>query len=260
MAQVNPVVVPSAQTPQPHAEQKIDAPQLIGGKYKNMDEVVVANERAYQDTNEKINKLTQVLELALAPQPQPNYRQPDYGYSGVPVGQQSQGGQPASYADPYGRGEVIDPTAFITNPGKFLQERDDKLTGRIIQQVSGVVQEVVSNAMIVGDFKARHQDMIQHEPLVRSFMERMDQRIPLAKRLEDAATQTKQYLQTIRGSVNAAPSGGEHVEAPTTGAIGGGGGAAAVVADDGSEADLASYIQERNNDFAARFGINQKGE
>src|SRR3990167_7741333 len=139
-----------------------DTPQavpekLIGGKYKTIDEAVIASDRGYHEVNEKLSKIVGVLEAAMQPQ------QPQYGYQGVPVGQQPQ----QQYADPYGRGQpvdTIDPTAFITNPGKFLKERDDKLTGDIIRQVSGVVQEVVTNAMAVGDFKSRHPEMIQHDP------------------------------------------------------------------------------------------------
>ena len=233
--------------------------KLIGGKYKTIDEAVLAADQGYHQVNERISKLTQVLEMALAPQQQ---QQSNYGYQGVPVGQSPQGGGYANNGyDPYGRGpqgaELIDPTAFITNPGKFLKERDDRLTNEIINRVSGVVQDVVGNMAIVNDFKARHADLVVHEPLVKAFMDRQDQRLPLATRLEEAAKATKLYLQKYAGgNGGGAPQGNAIVEGPTGNQVGGQspqGGNNQPAPE--SEADLVSYISERNADFAAKFGM-----
>lgn len=250
---------PAGQSPQSDSGQPTQTPdKLIGGKYKTIDEAVLAADQGYHQVNERLSKLTQVLEMALAPQP-------NYGYSGVPVGEAPSGGGYGGNKgyDAYGRGpqgaELIDPTAFITNPGKFLKERDDRLTNEIINRVSGVVQDVVGNMSVVNDFKSRHQDLLVHEPLVKSFMDRQDQRLPLATRLENAAKETKLYLQKYAsGNGNGAPQGNAIVESPTNNYVGGSQqpiGNPNQPTSSESEADLVNYISERNADFAAKFGM-----
>ena len=243
-------------TPNPNAA----APVLIAGKYKSVDEAIVASEQGFHKVSEQLAGLTRVLEGALAPQPQAPQGQ-GYGYQGVPIGYQPQGGYGAPM-DPYGRApqvDQIDPAAFITNPGKVLQERDERLATRIIGQVADTVRDTVTNALAVADFKINHPEMKKHEMIVQSYLAHTDQRKPMRQRLEDAATLTSNYLKAngmVGGGSNdgsQAPTGNAIVEAPN------GNPQPAFQASQGDpvseEADFAAYIRERNNDFAAKFGI-----
>ena len=255
-------IPPSGQAPQndnttlnPNAA----APVLIAGKYKSVDEAIVASEQGFHKVSEQLAGLTRVLEGALAPQAQPPG---NYGYQGVPIGYQPQGGYGAAN-DPYGRApqvDQIDPAAFITNPGKVLQERDERLATRIIGQVADTVRDTVTNALAVADFKINHPEMKKHEMIVQSYLAHTDQRKPMRQRLEDAATLTSNYLKAngmVGGGSNDGsqpPSGSAVVEAPNGNpqpAFQASQGAGAV----SEEAEFADYIRERNNDFAAKFGI-----
>ena len=259
-------IPPSSQAPQGDSgstTQTQQQPALIAGKYKSVDEAIVASEQGFHKVSEQLAGLTRVLEGALAPQAQApqNGAYPAYGYQGVPIGYQPQGGYGAPM-DPYGRApqvDQIDPAAFITNPGKVLQERDERLATRIIGQVADTVRDTVTNALAVADFKINHPEMKKHEMIVQSYLAHTDQRKPMRQRLEDAATLTSNYLKA-NGMVGGngdqgsqAPTGNAIVEAPN------GNPQPAFQAQQGApvseEADFADYIRERNNDFAAKFGI-----
>ena len=266
-------IPPSSQAPQSDSgssnanpNQPQSAP-LIAGKYKSVDDAIVASEQGFHKVSEQLAGLTRVLEGALAA-PTATQVVPQYGYSGVPIGYQPQGGY-GTPMDPYGRApqvDQIDPAAFITNPGRFLQERDEKLANRIIGQVADTVRDTVSNALAVADFKISHPEMKKHEMIVQSFLGQTDARKSMRQRLEDAAQATSNYLKAngLSGNANGngsgndsqAPNGGSYVEppsgAPTTPFQGQAATAGVPLSD---EAELADYIRDRNADFAAKFGI-----
>ena len=229
-----------------------DNQPLIAGKFKSIDDMGKAFDAGYHDISEKVSQLTRLVEVIA------DNRQQPPAYQGVPVGYNNQ------RFDGYGRGPVpdeIDPKEFILNPGQVLKQREDNLRREMAQQVASVVQDVVGNMMAVSDFKARHPELVPHEPLVQAFMQRTNPRDPLVKRLEDAGKQAMDYLAKAGvsrpNSGNNAPSGNNYVEPPAQGNQqqnfqAPAGNANALSTD---EADLAAYITERNNDFAAKFGI-----
>ena len=224
---------------------------LIAGKFKSIDDMGQAFDSGFHDLTEKIGQLTRLVEVVVDNRSQPGY---------VPVGQ-SGGGRYDGYNRQPAPQDEIDPQQFILNPGQVLRQREDNLRREMAQQVATVVQDVVGNMIAVTDFKSRHPELVQHEPLVQSFMRNTNPRDPLAKRLEDAGKQTTDYLarsgigrQQQGGS--AAPNGSTYIEAPNRNAappaanLGN-----QVPAQSSDEAELAAYINERNNDFAAKFGI-----
>ncbi|HEY7416109.1 MAG TPA: hypothetical protein VH593_13025 [Ktedonobacteraceae bacterium] len=239
--------------------------RLIAGKYETLEDAVENGifglENAYHKTREDIAKLTRVVELAVGGGNNPPPIDPRGGYA--PVGTAGRG----SYGDQYGRGQPqpddVDPTKFLVNPGEVLRERD----ARLLQRVAGVVENVVGNAMVVAEFKRQNPDLAPHERIVSAFMRETDQTKPYADRLSDAAKMTKEYLVALRaaggGNQNPSPTGGNYVESPR-GA--GPGGAPPIVPGGGSvphqvdpdEQELIDYINERNTDISARFGIKTK--
>lgn len=227
--------------------------KLIAGKFKSIDDMGAAIDSGYHDLSEKVGQLTRLVEVLA------DNRQQQAPYQGVPVGR-------GGYRDDgYGRGpapDEIDPKEFILNPGQVLKQREDNLRREMTQQVASVVQDVVGNMMAVNDFKTRHPELIPHEPLVQSFMSRTNPRDPLSKRLEDAGKQTADYLarsglgRNPNAGANNAPNGANYIEAPARGQgqqqVPNSGNPQGPASD---EAELAQYITERNNDFAAKFGI-----
>lgn len=238
--------------------------RLIAGKYENLEDAVENGifglEKAFHQTREDLAKVTRTLELALSGGPG-NQGDP----RAVPVGTAGGGYQ---RGDQYGRGRTqqqmeedrIDPTQWLTNPEAILQQRDEKM----LRRVAGVVENVVSNAMVVGDFKRQNPDLVPHERIVRAFMNETDATKPYADRLTDAAGLTRKYLTELRaangGNQNPAPGGNNFTEFPRGGAGPQGGGPTVPggvppqqLAED--EKELMDYIQERNADISARFGI-----
>ena len=234
---------------------------LIAGKYKSVEDAIKANEAGYHDMSEKVGRLTQVLEQVLIGTN--DQRQPG-GYSQVPVGRSGYG--PQSYtngADPYNRNpqqdpDYIDPVAFVTNPQEVLARRDQRMRQDIMNGVANVIQDTFGNMNAVNDFKRDNPELVKHEPLVRAMMDRTNPRDPVAKRLADAAIATRAYLKGLGHDLGSqAPQGTNYVEGPNAGFQQQAPNAnqPQQPAGDGTEADLSSYILERNNDYAAKFGI-----
>lgn len=230
-------------------------PQLIAGKFKSLDDMGHAMDSGYHDLSEKIGQLTRLVEVVVDSRNQP----PPY-QGGVPVGYNNNRGY-----DAYGRGappqDEIDPKEFILNPGQVLKQREDNLRREMAQQVANVVQDVVGNMLVVTNFKQKHPELVPHEPLVQAFMNQTNPRDSLANRLEDAGKKAMDYLakagvgrNTQQG--NGAPNGNQYVEPPARGATppaANSGNQPPAASND--EAELAQYINERNQDFAAKFGI-----
>lgn len=132
----------------------------------------------------------------------------------------------------------------------------------MLQKVAGVVENVVTNAMVVSEFKRQNPDLVPHERIVRAFMNETDPSKGYSDRLNDAAQMTKRYLAEVRGNQgnnNPPPSGGNFVESPR--GAGGPGGQVPFNSMtppgsvDEEEKELMEYISERNKDISARFGI-----
>lgn len=228
----------------------------IAGKFETLEEAVeqgyVGLERGFHEVTTTVNRLTKLIETAMTPP-----AGDDPAYRAAPVGR----GGPA-HVDPYGRGQQedeIDPKDFIMNPGAVLKQREE----RLLNLVGRVVSSAVSQAQIVNDFKAQNPDLLKHERLVQGFMSQLDQRLPLAERLAEAAKSTRAYLAQMKaeftGQPARVPSGSEYVE-PARGGEGQGGqppiGTAPVV--DEGEKDLVDYINERNQLYSSHFGSPSK--
>lgn len=239
--------------------------RLFAGKYETIEDAVEQGifgmEKAFHQTREDLGRVVRAVEHIVGGgnnQGAPPI-DPRGGYA--PVGSGARQGY-----DAYGRGQpqydpdAIDPTQFIVNPGQVLAQREAKM----LQRVAGVVENVVSNAMIVTEFKRANPDLVPHERVVRAFMNETDQTKNYGDRLSDAARMAREYLTNVRaaggGNANPAPSGGNFVEGPRGG--GGPAGSPATIPGqqapgyvDEEEKELAEYISERNKDIAARFGI-----
>ena len=237
--------------------------RLIAGKYETLEDAVENGifglENAYHKTREDIAKLTRVIEIAVGGGNQNPPVDPRGGYAPVgTAGSQNYGA--------YGRGQPqpddVDPQRFLLNPGEVLRERET----RMMRSMASVVENVVGNAMIVADFKRQNPDLAPHERIVSAFMRETDQTKDYASRLADAARMTKEYLVSVRaasgGNQNPPPSGGNFVETPRGGGPGynptpvPGGGPPQQVSEE--EQELMDYINERNADISARFGIKTK--
>lgn len=207
--------------PSGNVDPNQNQPKLIAGKYKNIDEAIEATVSGYHDLSEKVANTNRLLEAAMTnPQPNngPNYgQQSGYGNGngngGMPIGY----GAPPSYGS-YGRApdpDYIDPAAFITDPNAHLKQRDEKM----MQRVSGVVGQIVNNAMVVNEWKSQNRDMVPHERIVKVYMdESANSGKPLAQRLDEAGQRTREYLAKIKGGngSGAAPTGNDYVESPSS--------------------------------------------
>ena len=162
--------------------------------------------------------------------------------------------------DPYQRmgrqvdDSEVDPTKFLLNPGKFLQERDDKLARNIV----GQVVDLVGNMNAVNQFKADNPDLIKHEKIVQAYMRDQDSSKPISERLKGAGTAARDYLKSLKvdlnaGNDNRAPRGKDYVEPPA----GGGRQIPIPSADDDAEGEkaLLKSLADRNKDMADHFGV-----
>ena len=205
MAQANNTGTPDAGQPQSDAGNNQNQPKKYAGKYNSLEEAVELGygglERGFQELNEKFGNMTRLLEAAVAPQePVPQVGGTSYSQPGY---------------DPYGRGTpntaqnyTVD---FLTNPAAHLDARENALLNKVV----GVVQNTVTNAMAVADFKLRNADLVKHEPLIRTFMAQTDARKSITERLEEAGKAARAYIsQNFQQPVNSPPSGGNYVEIP----------------------------------------------
>ena len=171
----------------------------IGGKFDTVEDAVESMlgsyEKNYHETREELGAVKQLLERALTPIGQP------------PAGDRGYGGGYGGYDDPYNRGrgapnaeDEIDPTEFLSTPGRVLQRREAKLLEQIRKQNEQIVANTVGNAAVVLRFQMKNADLDEHEELVQSFMARTNPRDPLAKRLNEAGKNARAYLGKIRGN------------------------------------------------------------
>lgn len=244
MAEENKTQVPLAAAP---GNEGGTPQKLYAGKYKTLEDAVELGygglQQGFNDLSEKVGNLTRLLEVAVAPQ------------EAVPQVQQG-GPQGYSQPDPYGRNLPPQPNAadFIMNPYAILEQRDNAL----MNKMAGIVTNTVTNAMAVADFKLRNPDLVKHEPLVRTFMNNTDPRKPVNERLEDAAKAARAYIsQNFQQPTNAAPAGGNYVEAPRGSAVPFVPGSSPAPAPDtaSDEQALVDYLAERNAIKAQNMGV-----
>jgi hypothetical protein len=236
----------------------------IGGKFDTVEDAVESMlgsyEKNYHETREELGAVKQLLERALTPIGQP----------------QDRGG----YDDPYNRGrgapnaeDEIDPTEFLSTPGRVLQRREAKLLDQIRKQNEQIVANTVGNAAVVLRFQMKNQDLDEHEELVQSFMARTNPRDPLAKRLNEAGKNARIYLQKIRGKQGSngdegdegdagrPATGEEFIEGAANGRQGAGRQRPANEDDDAAGAvplsaqdqEFADYLKERRSFRTSRF-------
>ena len=227
----------------PAAEQGTEGgKKKIAGKFDTIEQVVeegyVGLEKGFHSLSETVSKLTKVMEAALS--------------APTPIG------SPGDNRDPYGRDQRkvadddIDPAKFLINPGEVLRARDEKLAKTIISSVV----DLVGNMNAVNQFKADNQDLAKHERIVQAFMNDTDKRLSTAERLSAAGKAAREYLKGLKVDLNAgnptrAPTGDDYVENPSLGRTPSP--AALKAQEDEGEAELVSYINERNKDMASHF-------
>jgi hypothetical protein len=116
--------------------------------------------------------------------------------------------------------------------------------------------------MAVGDFKRQNPDLVKHERIVNAFMAETDQSKPWAERLDDAAKETRRYLASLTSGQGSPPPGGAHyVEPPSGGSVPMtpvAPGATPPGTQNAEETELMEYIKERQEDWAAKFGMKTK--
>lgn len=239
-----PETTASATQPQPGSGTAEGVKRKIAGKFDSLEEAVeqgyVGLEKKVTENNEKLGQVMKLLEDALsAPDPA--------RASSVAVGTAGGG----ETRDPYGRGEPefkIDPAQFLADPGKVIRQVEDRAYGRAMRSTA----DLVANAMVVQEFRGRNQDLLPHEALVASFMQRTDPKRSLAERLEDAAKETRTYLGKLKAewTGNArTPSETEYVESPS------GTRAPFKTEEPENEESLHDYVKNRHAERAAHFGI-----
>ena|SRR3990167_2085355 len=233
----------TASATQPQPGSGTEGKRKIAGKFDSLEEAVeqgyVGLEKKVTENNEKLGQVMKLLEDALsAPDPA--------RAAAVPVG--TAGGDETR--DLYSRGEdfKIDPAQFLADPSKVIRQVEDRAYGRAMRSTA----DLVANAMVVQEFRGRNQDLIPHEALVASFMQRTDPNKSLSERLENAAKETRTYLGKLKAewTGNArTPSDTEYVESP-------GGERPARQVDEGEKDEsLADYVKDRHMARAAHFGI-----
>lgn len=210
--------------------------KLIAGKFKTVEEAVEVGyqglEKGFHELSQTVGGLVKILEAATS----------------VPV--LTAGGN-----DGYNRGasssDDIDPAAFITNPSAHLKQRDAKL----LNDVRGVITDVVGNMLAVSDFKSQNPDLLKHERIVQAFMKDQNPNLPVSERLANAGKEARTYIASLTGKASAGnniPKGSSFVEGPS------GGNPRSVISDnqpaDEGEEELLAYVSERNADMNSHFG------
>src|SRR3990167_841486 len=238
-----PETTASASQPQPGSGT--ESKRKIAGKFDSLEEAVeqgyVGLEKKVTENNEKLSAVMKLLEDAIAAPASVSERT-------VPVGQR--GGDDI---DPYSRDIhsddfKIDPAQFLANPGKLIKQMEDRAYGRAMKASA----DLVANAMVVQEFRSQNRDLIPHETVVASYMQKTDPRKPLNERLESAAKETRAYLGKLKAEWTGdarTPSYTEYVESP-------GGERPARQVDEGEkEESLADYVKDRHIARSAHFGI-----
>ena len=234
--------------PDPQNAAPAGAKRKIAGKYDSIEEAVekgyVGLEQGFHSLSENVNKLTRIMESAMAGNDDP-------AYNATPVGR---GG---SSSDPYNRHpspDDVDPKEFLLNPGEFLRKRDQQMLG----QVANIVQNAVANAQVVNDFRSQNRDLSKHEKLVQIFLKDEDPRQPLRNRLDAAAVKAKAYLAQMKAEANGGnqpPAADDYIDRPA--------GApyqqrntqqSAPQSVNAEEQELVEYINERQAGYASHFG------
>ena len=149
----------------------------IAGKFDTMEQAVeegyLGLEKLVLANSEKVSALTRVIEAALTTDPGP-----------PPLDNRS-----GRASDPYGRSpnpdDPINPAEFISDPGSYLRQRDE----RLLQGVVRIVGNAMAGKEAVDEFKRANPDLIKHEKLVKAFMRDLDPRQSISDRLEEAGKQ-----------------------------------------------------------------------
>ena len=238
-----PETTPSGSAPQNDGAANSGVKRKIAGKFDSLEEAVekgyVGLETEFHSMKGEVLAVKKLLEDALSsPDPQRG--------STVPVGQS--GGDDNSSA--YGRGDElkIDPAQFLANPGQVIKQVEDRAYARAMKSSA----DLIANAMVVQEFKIRNQDLVQHEALVSSFLQKTDPNKPLNKRLEDAAKETRTYLGNLKAEwtgESRTPSEDEFVEAPS-----GERGQRKPSNDQEKDETLDEYVRGRHMERARHFG------
>lgn len=228
----------------------------IAGKFNSVEEAIEAiahnQDQMFNSTREEVGAVKQLLERMMV----------------APVGSR---GDEGSYDQGYRRGpeasrdDDIDPTEFLTSPGKVLRAREAKLIQQIEERVNQRNSAMIANAATVLRFQAQNPDLEEHENLVKGFLQETNPNDQLSKRLKDAAQRTRTYLAKLKGQDEGGhresgrnPNADEYVEGVSSGAsdrqAGGQGSsgnsqAAAPSADD----ELMAEIEARRKQKASRF-------
>lgn len=243
--QANTGTTPSGSEPQKAGATDSGVKRKYAGKFDSLEEAVEKGytglETQVQELSTRFSAVAKLLEDALTSDPARG--------STVPVGQAG-----GDNSGAYGRGGDIniDPAQFLANPGQVIKQVEDRAYARAVKSSA----DLIANAMVVQEFKSRNHDLIPHEAVVSSFLQRTDPKKALAERLEDAAKETRTYLGKLKAEwtgQSRTPEGDEYVESP-------GGDRAPRQAANAQEADetLDEYVRARHMERARHFGMATK--
>ena len=239
-----PEITPSGSAPQPAGATPEGVKRKIAGKFDSIEEAVEKGytglETQVQELSTRFSAVAKLLEDALTSDPARG--------NTVPVGQ---AGGPNSGA--YGRGDDfnIDPAQFLANPGQVIKQVEDRAYARAMKSSA----DLIANAMVVQEFKSRNHDLVPHEAVVSSFLQRTDPKKALAERLEDAAKETRTYLGKLKAEwtgESRTPSGDEFVEGP-----GGERVPRKPANEQESDESLGDYVRGRHMERSRHFGIKE---
>ena len=180
-----------------------DQKRKIAGKYDTVEDaiesLVKGSETSYHQVREEIGAVKQLLERVMMP----------IG-TGNNQGQYGQSNQSSQYDDPYRRGrsarddqddDDFDPTEFLTRPGKILRQREERLTERMVGEISRRNAGMIANAATVLRFQQKNPDLDEYEDLVQGFLQNStDSREPLDRRLKAAAKLTRERIANLKKS------------------------------------------------------------
>lgn len=227
----------------------------IAGKFNSVEEAIESiassQEKNYHETREDISTIKQLLERAMTP-------------IGERGGYEDQG---------YQRGrndegeDDLNPTEFLSTPGKVLKRREDRMIKQITENQARQTAAMINNAATVLRFQTLHPDLDDHEVLVQGFLKETNPNDPLMKRLKEAGKRTRDYIAKMKkedngnegeGEAGRKPDKEEYVE-ESAGARQGESGPVGGETEDESDDSLAAYVAERKTQKSSRFAAPQRG-
>lgn len=221
-------------------------------KYDSIDDAVEKGigglEQGFHETRAQLKAIQDLLELAV---------NPATGTAAIGTRGNADQGDQGYRRGPDAPEDTIDQAEWITNPGRALKRINAARDQQLMNNVGNFVNQAVAGAMAVSDFKRENPDLIEHEHIVSHFMKDIDVRLPLDKRLRQAAKETKAYLKSVRGNgkgdgeAGREPEGDEYVEGVASGhedlPIGDEG------KGDNKDDTLDEYIAQRRKDKSKHF-------